>query len=89
MTQKLYTIKDTVTGEMLMPFTQVNDATMLRGAKIMVKVKEENFLNQNIKDKQIYRLGTFDNVTGEIKSEVKFICNAIDLLEKPERTAKK
>ncbi len=75
----LYTIKDTVTGEMLMPFTEKNDATMLRAAKLMANSQKENYLNTNMGDKQVIRLGTCDNETGVIESKVEFVANAINL----------
>ncbi len=76
---RIYTIKDTITGEMAMPFTQVNEKAMLRSAAIMANSAQENGLTQNIEDKQIWSLGTFDNLTGEIKSKVEFVQNVVDL----------
>ncbi len=81
MKMKLYTIKDTISGELIMPFTEINDGVMLRGAKVMANSDKPNYLTENAKDKQIISLGEWDNITGEITSKVEFVMNVVDLKE--------
>lgn len=75
----IYVIKDTVVGAFQNPFYLHNDAETLRIVKTAVNAKEKNALQENTEDKQLYKLGTYDDATGEITSNVQFMANLIDL----------
>lgn len=80
---KIYSIKDTKVGFM-QPFYQANQAVAIRAFNNAVNAKEINNINQNADDMELWELGEFDDQTGEIKSEVKYIVKANDLIKKGE-----
>lgn len=80
---KIYSIKDTKIGFM-QPFYQANQAVAVRAFNNAVNSKEINNINQNLDDMELWELGEFDDQTGEIKSEVKFVIKANDLVKKGE-----
>ena len=80
---KIYSIKDTKIGFM-QPFYQANQAVAIRAFNNAVNSKEINNINQNLDDMELWELGEFDDQTGEIKSEVKFVIKANDLVKKGE-----
>lgn len=80
---EIYVIKDTVIGAFQNPYLQHNQAHALRTAKEAVNDQSNNTLKENTKDKQLWRLGKFNDVTGTIESNPEFIVNIVDLIEKP------
>lgn len=80
---KIYSIKDTKIGFM-QPFYQANQAVAIRAFNNAVNAKESNNINQNADDMELWELGEFDDQTGEIKSEVKYVIKANDLIKKGE-----
>lgn len=80
---KIYSIKDTKIGFM-QPFYQANQAVAIRAFNNAVNAKEANNINQNADDMELWELGEFDDQTGEIKSEVKYVIKANDLIKKGE-----
>ena len=80
---KIYSIKDTKVGFM-QPFYQANQAVAIRAFNNAVNAKEINNINQNADDMELWELGEFDDQTGEIKSEVKYIVKANDIIKKGE-----
>ena len=76
---KIYALKDTKIG-FKTPFYTFNDQVAIRTVKNAVNDKiHENDIKQNPEDHQLWYLGEFDDATGEITSEVRFVANAIDL----------
>ena len=75
---KIYSIKDNKIGFMH-PFYQSNDAVAVRALNNAVNAKEMNNINQNVDDMELWKLGEFDDQTGQITSDIKFIVKAIDL----------
>lgn len=75
---KIYSIKDTKIGYM-QPFYQNNEAVAVRSLANAVNSPQLNNINQNLEDMELWQLGTFDDQTGEITSEIKFVIKAIDL----------
>lgn len=69
----VYGIKDVKTGSFWRPFTHVNDATAHREFSNMVNDVSNDFMRQNYADLDLYRLGEFDDATGEISSKVEFL----------------
>lgn len=78
MTLKIYAIKDTKVGFM-QPFYQANNAVAIRSFTNAVNAEQTNNINQNIEDMELWHLGEFNDDTGEIKSEVTFLCKAVDV----------
>ena len=78
MTLKIYAIKDTKVGFM-QPFYQANNAVAIRSFTNAVNSDQTNNINQNMDDMELWLLGEFNDDTGEIKSEITFLCKAIDV----------
>ena len=72
----MYAFRDTKIGYM-QPFLQQNEAVALRTLKIAVN-DEKSQIRAMAEDIQLYQVGTFDDETGEIKANLKFVANAID-----------
>lgn len=83
---EIYCIKDTVVGQFLNPYLQHNQQHAIRSARMAVNASESNPLRENAKDKQLWKLGTFNDATGEIKSSPEFIANINDLIEYKKET---
>lgn len=81
MKYNLYTIKDEITGELSNPFPMRNDKELMRVAKIMANSPEQNYLNENIGDKVILAIGTWNNETGELTNAIRQIARGNDLVE--------
>ena len=79
MNQELYTIKDTVTGIYDRPDTAINRGSILRDLGEIINSKEPNRLSTKVKDLQLYKIGDYNVLTGEITPCNEFICNLIDL----------
>lgn len=74
----IYCIKDTVVGEYESPFYMKNNGTAMRACSDAINAGKI----ANAKDKQLYILGEFNTETGEIVSDVKFVCNLADFVSK-------
>ncbi len=72
----MYAFRDTKIGFM-QPFLQQNEAVALRTLKIAVN-DEKSQIRAMAEDIQLYQVGTFDDETGEVKADLKFVANAID-----------
>ena len=72
----IYANTNTKTGYM-QPLIQQNKAVALRTLKIAVN-DEKSQIRAMAEDIQLYQVGTFDDETGEIKANLKFVANAID-----------
>ena len=73
----IYSVKDTVVGEMGNPFYLNNDEMAKRSFKNAAN-QEGSQIALNINDMQLYRLGTLNTVTGEIESNVEFVMNGTE-----------
>lgn len=78
MKYKIYAIKDTKIGFMT-PIYYPNDAVALRDVTNAANSKEKNAVSENIEDKELWKLGEFDDQSGEITNDIEFILRAIDL----------
>ena len=74
----IYAIRDRKIG-FGNPFYQHNDEVCLRTAKTALQKPEDNAFNMNPEDKELYKLGTFDDQDGKIKVENKMLCNLYQL----------
>lgn len=78
MTLKIYAIKDTKVGFM-QPFYQANNAVAIRSFTNAVNAEQTNNINQNLDDMELWHLGEFNDDTGEIKSDIQYLCKANDV----------
>jgi len=77
----IYSIKDTKIGFMN-PFYLQNDGVAIREFTNGANDNQKNAINTNPEDKELWGLGTYDDQTGEIKSEVRYIIKANDVIVK-------
>lgn len=78
---KIYAIKDVKIG-FYNPFYLQNDAVAIREFTNGRNDSQKNAINTNPEDKELWSLGEFDERTGEIKSEVRFLIKAEDCVIK-------
>lgn len=81
MVMNIYSIKDTKVA-FQSTWTHHNDET----AKREVKIALDKMPEETVRDCELWKIGEWDDQTGIIKSEVKFICKLYDL--KGEKDAK-
>ena len=77
----IYSIKDTKIGYMSPLYLQ-NDGVAVREFSNLAQKKEPNIINTNAEDKELWLLGHFEDQTGEILSEIRFIAKATDYVIK-------
>lgn len=70
----LYAIKDNKVS-FWRPFTQPNEAVAVRDFTNMINHSNDDVIKQNYPDLDLYQLGTYDEHTGAIVSDVKFIAS--------------
>ena len=58
-----------------------NDGEAIREFTNAANAKEKNIINTNPEDKEIWKLGEFDDQTGEITSEIRFLIKANDCIK--------
>lgn len=63
----VYSVKDVIAGDHPFIFEAPNDGMMERIVKGALLSKEQNVINTNLKDKDIFLVGERDTETGEIK----------------------
>lgn len=78
---KVYSIKDTLTGNFSALTCAVNDGVIIRDLMNVLKSNKESEISINAKDKDLYCLGAFDVDTGVLTSDVKFIGHLVDYKE--------
>lgn len=79
MKYKLYAVKDTVQGEMMNPFLLRNKEEARRTFEQAVNSGRDSNVCIYYKDMQLYELGEYDTTTGEIKSNVDYVCSGLDV----------
>ena len=78
----IYAIKDTTVGSFMNPFYLQNDNTAIREFGNVIKyAPTENSVRRNAKDMQLFKLGEFDEETGEIRSEVNYLVSGTNFVE--------
>lgn len=70
----LYAIKDNKVS-FWKPFTQPNEAVAVRDFLNLINHSNDDFVKQNSCDLDLYQLGSYDEHTGEIVSDVKFVAS--------------
>ena len=78
MKTKIYSIKDTKIGYMSPMYLQ-NDGVAIREFTNARNSTQQNIVNTNPEDKELWALGEFDDQTGTIVSDVRFIIKAEDV----------
>ena len=81
MITKIYSIKDTKIGYMSPMYLQ-NDGVAIREFTNARNSEQKNIVNTNPEDKELWCLGEFNDQTGVITSEVRFLIKAEDVLIK-------
>lgn len=74
---KLYAIKDCKVGSFLSVLTFANDAEAKRYLDYLVNSSTE-LIHLYPEDFQLFSLGSYDNVSGVITSDVSFLVNAVE-----------
>lgn len=75
----IYAIKDVKVGFM-QPFIQVNDAVAVREFRNIVNT-HSSMVSANHTDMELYKLGTYNQDTGSIESNVSFLIKGVDVYE--------
>lgn len=84
MINTIYSIKDTKIG-FTAPFTMQNDAVAVRAFSASAQAQQPNPVNTFPEDKELWKMGTFDDQTGVITSyEPKYVAKAVDYIIKGE-----
>ncbi len=77
----IYAIKDDKTGFMA-PQAQRSDAVAIRSFENILRDPHPNIVNQNPADFSFYCLGEYDEDTGVITSNVRYLTNSAVVLNK-------
>lgn len=77
----LYSVKDTKLGKFAQPFSAPNDDIAIRMLTSTVRASG-NTINEFPEDYQLFKLGSYDEDTGKLASDVKFLVNAFELKTK-------
>ena len=79
MKHELYALKDTLVG-FSQPFPMQNEAVAVRAFAATVRSDHPNDCNTNPEHKQLWFVGTFDDVTGEFENCVRYVADATQFL---------
>lgn len=79
----LYSVKDTKLGKYCQPFTAPNNEIAKRMLHSTVRAGGNNIADYP-EDFQLYKLGHYEEDTGELHNEMEFIANATEFKEKGE-----
>lgn len=84
MINNLYAIKDEKAMNMYQPFLMNNDNLAIRGFQTLVNDHGKSDISMYTADFDLFKLGTFNNETGEIISKVEFLCNGANFVKEVE-----
>ena len=73
----IYSVKDAVIGQFMTPAIYYNDAQAKRDFALAIN-EPNTELYRKWKDMDFYKLGEYNEKTGEIISKVEFLCNGAD-----------
>ena len=79
MIHELYAVKDTLVG-FSQPFPMSNEAVALRSFAGAAQSPQQNNVNTNAEHKQLWYIGTFDDVTGALVSKPRYVADASQFL---------
>lgn len=78
----VYAIKDTAVGRFSStPFMLENDEVAKRTFGTAINSGSQSQVAVYYKDMQLWRLGSFEDRTGELTSDVEFVCSGVDVKE--------
>lgn len=77
--KSLYALKDTLTT-FQNPFISANDNSARRDLSLALNATSKEEFNLKYKDYQLFYLGDYDDDTGHIINNVRFVCNCMDLI---------
>lgn len=79
---KIISTKDVIVGAFMQPFYQHNEQEALRNWSYSLNMAKNNPQTAvGIKDLQLWQLGEFDDETGEIRPNLKYLGKSVDYLE--------
>lgn len=78
---ELFSIKDNLVGHS-QPFCAVNEQVAVRQFAGSANAEQPNVVNTYPENKELWKLGTLDDQTGILESEVKYLGRAIDFIKK-------
>lgn len=81
---KMFAVKDNVQGEMMNPFLLRNAEEARRAFRQAVNSNKDNNICIYYKDMALYELGEYDSATGNISSNVEYVCSGADVKENKE-----
>lgn len=74
----VYSIKDTK-ATFWKPHVQLNDLVARREFDNMINSGANDFYSVNYADLELWQIGTYDDVTGALTPELKFVCSGVDV----------
>lgn len=74
----VYALKDVKVG-FWKPFTQPNDAVAKREFDNLVNGSADTFIVQNYQDLELYKIGSYDDETGVLTSDVQYLLKGVDV----------
>ena len=77
----IYAIKDVVVGTINNPFYLTNDNEAKRAFKNAINANNGTQICLNYADMQLFKLGEFDDQTGEITSKVEYLISGAEVKE--------
>lgn len=77
----LYSLKDCKAASFNLPFAKVNDQLAVRDVRIAVNSPERSPLSACPEDFELWCLGDFNETTGEVVSDVRFVVNLREVKE--------
>lgn len=75
-------VKDAVVGSFMQPFMQRNEEEAKRSFAFDIEQNAGKI--PNVKDLQLFKLGEFDDESGEVVSKIEFLANAVQYIKKGE-----
>ncbi len=76
MLREIYCIKDIKVAAFISPFAMANEVHAKRYFHELCN-DETSTINKYPSDYELFRLGTFDDSSGEMVTEIEFLCNAV------------
>lgn len=87
MKMNVYAVKDVLVG-FSQPFFVANDSVAVRMFANSARAKEPNSVNIYPEHKELWKIATYDDQTGEIVNDIVFIAKAIDYVVRGEELEK-
>lgn len=78
---ELFSIKDNLVGHS-QPFCAVSEQVAIRQFIGSANSEQPNIVNTYPENKELWKLGSVDDQTGVLESDVKYLCRASDFINK-------